>query len=395
VTPEKSIRIAVFSKTLAFSLTYLLAIVVIHRFYLVPRMPSRALSLAMAIALVQCAAIGVMLGFSFVWKLAGQWQAARAASVLPRIRELLALQAAGSDGGAEIRRLAKTHRREFEQCLLECLHIVRGQGREALSQLAADLGWIQKWHQQCRSWSAPERKNAIAHLTLVSRTLASEVVRAALLDRDESVRLHTARAILRSPETGEVTQVFRMAIGASLMTRWILAEDLRPYALELARDPIATVLASAAIQPVLATLEIVRAWGKFLPLPELYPLLRHGDPAVRAAAVSLLPLVPRLPQLESNVLDALQDSEEQVRSAAARTAAALGIQSALPLLARCLHDSDARTAASAAYALAQLGTEGCHVLEQEVLTDSFLAATAALEALERARSSPAETTVAG
>jgi hypothetical protein len=63
----------------------------------------------------------------------------------------------------------------------------------------------------------------------------------------------------------------------------------------------------------------------------------------------------------------------------------------MPQLTRCLHDQDARTAAAAAYALAQLGADGCRILEQEMLTGSLLAASAALEALQVVQTAPAET----
>jgi len=82
---------------------------------------------------------------------------------------------------------------------------------------------------------------------------------------------------------------------------------------------------------------------------------------------------------------------EAVRTMAVRIAAKFGISNALPQLVRCLHDRDAATAAAAAEALARLGSEGCRILEQEMITGSALAASAALEALQRLQTAPAET----
>jgi len=76
---------------------------------------------------------------------------------------------------------------------------------------------------------------------------------------------------------------------------------------------------------------------------------------------------------------------------AVRIAAKFGISTALPKLVRCLRDADAQTAAAAAHALAQLGDVGCRILEQEMVTGSLLAASAALEALQRLQTAPAET----
>jgi HEAT repeat protein len=128
-------------------------------------------------------------------------------------------------------------------------------------------------------------------------------------------------------------------------------------------------------------------------VPQVYGLLRHNDPTIHAAALDVLPFVPRLAPLEAEVLSALNDPTEEVRSAAARAAATIRVTSAVPLLAHRLHDQDPRTAAAAAHALAHLGSDGCRILEQEMLTGSLLAASAALEALERVHFSPTETVV--
>jgi hypothetical protein len=388
---ERGSRIAVFSNTLAFGMAYVSAIVAFHRFYLGQRVMSRELSLAMSIAFVQCATIAALLAFSFFLKVTGQLRASRTARLAPRIRELLALHAAGEDRRDQIQRLWDAHARDVEQCLVEFLHTVRGHGWEQLSQLAADLHLIQKWQRQYRSWSAARRKNAVGKLALLPRRLAGKLLRTALLDPDESVSLQTARAMIRNPEPEELTQIFGLAVNGSLVTRMILAEDLRPYALDLARQAVPAVLECGVPGPILAALQIVRAWGKFLALPQLYPLLRHPHAAIRAAAVDILSLVPRWATLETEIIDLLNDPVEEVRSPAARAAAVLGIAGALPSLARCLHDENTQTAAAAAYALAHLGAEGCRILEQETVTGSLLAASAALEALEQIHMAPAET----
>jgi hypothetical protein len=392
--PERASRIAVLSKTLAFAMAYVLAIVLFHRFYLAARIASRQMSVAMAIAFVQCAAITAMLSFSFFLKLVRQLRTSRATRVKPRIRELLAVHAAGTDRGGEIRRHWDINPREVEECLVEFLRMVRGLGRETLSQLAADLHLIEKWQRQYRSRSTGKRKDAVAHLALISRRLAGKVLRAALLDRDESVRLHTARVMIGNSDPEELAQAFGLAVNGSLVTRMVLAEDLRPHALDLAKDTIPAVLACGASEPTLAALEIVRAWNRFVPLPEVYALLRHPNPAVRSAALGVLPLAPRSPHLETEILEALNSPVEEVRSAAAKIAAIMGVREALPLLASCLHEAHEQTAGAAAYALSQLGPDGCRILEQEMLGGSPLAASVALEALERIRISPRQTVVA-
>lgn len=131
MTLERSDRIAVLSKTLAFGMAYLLAIVSVNRFYLNPLIASRELSLAMSIAFVQCATISALLIFSFCKKAARQIRESRAARISPAIRELLGLQAAGNDHLEDIRQIHIAYPREIEQCLVEFLRMVRGGSREA------------------------------------------------------------------------------------------------------------------------------------------------------------------------------------------------------------------------------------------------------------------------
>ncbi len=376
---------------MAFGMAYVLVIVAFHRWYLAPRMASRALSAAVAVAFVQCATIVAMLGISFLLKLMRQLREARGARVSPRIRELLGLHAAGNDSAAEMVRLRRAYPREVEQCLVEFLRMVRGRGCEALSELASDLGFIQKWRRDCRAGGISRRKTAVAHLALVSRRFAGPVLMGALQDDDETIRLHAARDMIRNADPLELAQIFGLAVNGSRVTRMVLAEDLRPHALELAKEAIPAALMSGEPARVRAALDVLGAWSKFLPVPQVYGLLRHTDPAIHAAALDVLPFVPRAAQIEGEILAALNHPAEEVRAAAARAAASIGVTKAVPLLAHRLHDQDPRTAAAAAHALAHLGPDGCRILEQEMLTGSLLAASAALEALQRVHFSPTET----
>lgn len=384
VTGESISRSAVLAKSVAFSSAYIAAIILLQRF-LASRGASRDLSLALAVAVVQCVAIVTMLGLSLCLKLASGYRTSRTAKVQPRIREVLALHSAGTDQAGQIRSLWKNHPREVEQCLVEFLSTVRGSGRDTLSELAAGLGLARKWQAQYRSRNATKRKRAVARLALVSRKLAGETLLRALLDQDESVRLHTACAIVQNCDPGETLDVFRLAVNGSLVTRMILTDALRPHALELCREAIPAILSSADPERTINVLSMLRAWDKFLPLREVYPLLRHSDGRVRAATLRILPNVERMGRFEAEIADALNDPEDEVRSAAAETAAAMGVESALPALVRCLRGDHPKPAAAAAWALAQLGPQGSRLLEQEILAGSAVSASVALEALESSR----------
>lgn len=390
MTSERNSRVAVILKTSAFSLSYGLVIWLFERFCLSAKIKPPGLSMAVAVAVVQCAAITAMLGFSFFAKLVRQLRASRAERVKPRLRELLALHAAGTDGMEEIRRLWEMHPQEAEECIVEFLRMVRGRGREAISRCVTELGLIEKWRRQYGSWNPATRASAVVNLASVSRRLSAHVLHLALLDRDESVRLHAARAMISNLEPGELAQVYGLAVNGPLVTRMILAEDLRRYALDLAKEAIPAVLTCGVSGPVISALQMVRAWGKFLPLSEVYPLLQHPNPAVRAASFDILALVPQAETAKFEILHALNDGYEEVRSAAARAAATMRVYEAIPLLARQLQQSHTQLALTAASALADLGAEGCRILEDETIGGSPLTASLALEALERVRISSAE-----
>ncbi len=391
MTLERADRIVVLSKTLAFGMAYVLAIVSFHRFYLLPRLSSRELSLAMSVAFVQCATITVLLLFSFSRKMARQYRESRASRVSPAIREFLGRHASGADHLQDIRDIRVAYPAEVEQCLVEFLRMVRGEGRERLARLVCDLGLVRQWQRRFHSRNLARRKKAVADLALVPREFAGDILQQAMSDPDESVRLHTARHMVSNLQPGELAQVFALVVNGSLVTRMVLAEDLRPYALELAQQVIPAVLQGGETHSTRAALDVLRAWGKFLPLPQVYPLLRHPDAGVRAAALLVLPLVPRLPELEAEVLHALTDPVEPVRAMAVRIAAKFGVSNAVPELVRSLRDPDAQIAVAAAQALAQLGPVGCRILEREMITGSLLAASAALEALQHLQTAPAQT----
>jgi HEAT repeat protein len=131
---------------------------------------------------------------------------------------------------------------------------------------------------------------------------------------------------------------------------------------------------------------MVRAWGKSLPLASPRPLLAHADAGVRAAALAVLPQLAAPPEFETEIVRALDDGDERVRAAAASVAGKLRLAAAIPGLQICLEGSGPEAAMAAAYALARLGPGGWRVLEREVVNSRAASASAALEALEQARS---------
>jgi len=304
------------------------------------------------------------------------------------IRDKLASHAVGTDRLAELKRLHRQRGRALERLLVEMLSCVRGTARERLSHLAVDLGLVARWQQQTGSHKPQVRKQALVRLVLLAGGVADAVLLPALLDPQESVRLEASRALLQAGGRHDVEEVFSSVTTQPPEIRSALAEDLRPHALTLCESAIPEIVKSNDPERLRALLELLEGWGKALPLPNLLPLLHHPDPDLRARAFRLLPYVAIMRSVEPEVLRALRQEDERVKAAACLAAARLRIESAVPLLASCLRDPDADLALAAACALAEMGSGGLLILEDELNTSwEPKAAAAALRAIDRVRSS--------
>jgi hypothetical protein len=251
------------------------------------------------------------------------------------IRACLARYAAGAECAEELERLGRRHPRRFRARIEEMLARVRGSASERLSRLAPS-------------------------------------------DVDTG-----------SPTTPQAAEaVFAWAIRQAPAVRAGLADELRPYALELCQNVLPRALASNEAGPIKAALELVEAWGKALPLPDPRPWLRHPDPEVRARALRILLYAPLPWDPAPEVLAAFEDESAEVRAAACLAAARLRLEGAVPALVCLLRSGAPGQAQAAAGALAEMGPPGLKALGAE-LSAAWEpgAAAAALGALEQLKGS--------
>jgi hypothetical protein len=83
---------------------------------------------------------------------------------------------------------------------------------------------------------------------------------------------------LVAAEDGEqIERPLRAGHRPNLLTRIVLTEDLRRHALALAAGPVRMALRSGEAPRVRATLDILVAWERAIPLDDLREFLEHGN----------------------------------------------------------------------------------------------------------------------
>jgi hypothetical protein len=308
-------------------------------------------------------------------------------SQTPQIRDALVDYLSGSNDQTRIKEFVRTNRSEVADAILDFHGTVGGSARDRLCDLALEFSLVHDWCEQAHSKDQVVRRKAYVRLSFVCayepcRRVAGDLLLLALEDADPEVRMAAARALVQSGTIEELGQVFRLAVAQSLLIRLLLAEDLRRHATELCASAIPVVLNGGNARQTLAALQILVAWERALPLPDvLHKLLESHDHEIRVEALRLAPLVPITEESRSALLRLLREGDEEENTIAALAAGRLRLQEALPYLARCLRTGTAELARIAAAALAEMPPTGWQTLQQIAggADNSALIAAAALE----------------
>jgi HEAT repeat protein len=136
---------------------------------------------------------------------------------------------------------------------------------------------------------------------------------------------------------------------------------------------------------VLACLEMLVAWERAVPVPDLHALIESPDWRIRIQALRLAPLVPLETADLGAILRALVGDDTDVAAAAAVAAGRLRLGEALPGLARCLRSGHSALARAAAEALAEMPPKRWTTLEEMAASSNPITAGAAAEALDVAQ----------
>ncbi len=319
-------------------------------------------------------------------------RARMAASVAmrPVLQSALVAYLAGGTDASVFRRYAPTHGAEIAESILLFQTTVGGSARDRLCDLALQVGLVHQWCADGRSEDAIRRRAAFASLAFACvyepcRRVAGDLLAEALNDSDEEVRLAAGQGLALAGDERQVAHLFTLAAGHNLLTRIVLTEDLRRHALALTAGPVRDALRSHDARRVRATLEILVAWERAIPLEDLREFLEHRDRDIRVLALRLASFVSLDYESRLALVRSLHDAEVEIRGLAIVAVGRRKMTEAIPELALCLRREGLEQARQAAAALAAMPPEGWRTLEELSASTNPATALAAGEALACAR----------
>ena len=312
----------------------------------------------------------------------------RSAAVMPQIKLTLVDYLAGADNQTKLRELSDISRADVGAAIASLEETVAGGARDRLCELTLELWLVQEWCEQTHSRDAMVRRTAFSRLAFVSayepcRRLCADILRKALQDPDDEVKLYAGRALSRSGGIRDIERVFEQAIASDLLVQVLLTEELRRHVVALCEHAIPKELEDGDPERIRRMLHMLSSWERALPMPRMGRLLNSPQREVRLEALRLAPLVVDAPEVSKSILDALNDPDPEIVAAAARATARCNMETAVPLLARCLRMGSAPVARAAAEALAEM-PRGVDTLRELCSSTNELTSLAAHEALARA-----------
>ncbi len=334
--------------------------------------------LATSLAVVPLVLVFILVILSIIAKSIRYVARVRAARVSPEIRETLASVAVGYGDRTRLRWLSQHHRRPFEVIFTEFLSTFRGQINSELSVLAVDLGLAEQWRRATRSRNSLVQKRALANLGRTGHAIDCRFLCHPL----EQTRIEAACAFLACGTADAPMLVVKMLPDQSLFGRILLAECLRPFAAEICEKYLADEVRSGDVRRARASIDLLRAWERWIPVDNFSRLVAERDIDFRLAAVPTLRYASATEQeAAQEVFDLLEFPDERVHAAAAKAASDMGISASIPLLLNQLRKEGPVSALAAAQALARLGSAGRDVLENEIISSAR--PQYALQALEQ------------
>jgi hypothetical protein len=317
-------------------------------------------------------------------------EARLSAELEPVIREELAAYVSGAGNLPKLKELCERSRRDVSDVLMSFQGTVAGGALALLCQSSIELGLIHDWCAEARAKHPIRRRRAFDRLAFMCafepcRRLAGDLLREALDDPDPEVRFYACRSLAQTGSMAQIGRLFEASLSQPLLTRILLTEVLRRFAVPLCEREVMLALNSENTERVLACLEMLVAWERAVPIPDLHILIRSPDRRIRLLALRLAPLVP-LETVDLNaIIPMVMDSDLEAATGAAVLLGRLRVEDALPTLARSLRFGDATLARASAEALALMPPKGWTTLQEMSSSSNPLAAGVASEALAQVR----------
>jgi hypothetical protein len=376
---SESSRIRVWVSISLMIAVYIGAVYWVYRASSSARVPAaRLLPLATSLAVVPCVLVVILAICSMIAKSFRYVARVRAAGISPEIRETLASVAAGDGDRERLKWLAQQYPAPFEIIFTEFLSSFGGQINSELRVLAADLGLAERWRNGMRSRNFLVQKMALANLGRIGQAIDPALLQHPL----EQTRIEAACAWLASGSAEALAEVFQMLPDQSLLGRILLADSLRPFATEICERHLADGIRSADARRARASVDLLRAWERWIPIEGFSELVAGRDLDLRLAALPALRYASATGQDAAPEIFALLElPDERAHAPAAKAASDMGISESIPLLLSQLRKEGPASALAAAKALAELGPEGQEWLENEILTG--VRPQYALQALEQ------------
>jgi HEAT repeat protein len=304
----------------------------------------------------------------------------------PALQTALVDFLAGGTDESLFRQHIRTQPEDVAAAILRFQTTVSGSARDRLCSLALDLGLVHQWTEEGRSQDVLLRRAAFANLAFACmyepcRRVAGDMLLDGLEDPDEEVRLSACRGLVQAGQEQVIEKIFALAIKPNLLTRVVLTEDLRRYALSLATGPVRQALRSDEAGRIRATFEILVGWERAMPLEELREFLEHRDREIRVYAFRLAAFVTLNQDSRRALMRSLNDPDAGIRGLAIVAVGLQKMTEAIPELALCLRREGLEEARHAAAALAAMPPEGWRTLKELRASPVPATAQAAGEAL--------------
>ncbi|QNM82489.1 HEAT repeat domain-containing protein [Sphingomonas sabuli] len=265
---------------------------------------------------------------------------------------------------------------------VELIELVRGAERDRLVAAATAMGVPERLRHQLDSGSPRVRLAAAEALAQFADDKSIARLRAALQDRNSSVRIAAALSLAATGQTPPASElVYKLGIGStenSLLAASLFRDvaERRPEELKaLLVDPAIPAGAKAAI------IESLSASADYTLVPLIVSLVGEEDnPRHLTRYLRALGAFGH-PAAEPAIRRALENPHWEVRGAAARAAGRIGLTGLAPNLRRRLGDSEWWVRFRSAEALTLFGPAGEAILRDVAASDSEPGRTAATKIL--------------